>query len=64
MKYQYREPNSDDAIMHDINPLIVRLSQLNIHVDGTIHDSSNEYDPLPRSTFVSTDRHRKLNVEE
>lgn len=32
-------------------------------MDGTIHDSSNEYDPLPRNTFVSTDRHRKLSAE-
>ncbi len=53
VKYQYMEPSSDDAIMHDMNPTIVRLSKLQVHDNGMVHHNEEEFDAPPRNAFIS-----------
>ena len=62
VKYQYIEPSSDDAIMHDMNPAIVRLSQLQVHDNGMVHHNDGFNTP-PINAFISHERHRKLSAE-
>ena len=63
VKYQYDLPGSDDAIMHNINPIIVKLSQLDTAgvMTNQIEDK-NEHDLIPRNTFTSTERHRRIDA--
>lgn len=60
--YQYDDPKSDNAIMHSMNPAIARLSQLTIDGGGIIYDEALN-DTIPRNTFISTERHRKLDID-
>ena len=63
VKYQYMEPSSDDAIMHDMNPTIMRLNQLQVRDNGMVHHNEEEFDAPPRNAFISRERYSEMSAE-
>ena len=60
--YQCSDPQSNDAIMHSMNPVIAHMSQLTTDGGGIIYDATLN-DTVPRNTFISTEQHRKLDID-
>ena len=60
---QHDLPSSGDALMYNINPVIAKLSQLDIVaiMMNQIEDK-NIPDLVPTNTFMSMERHRKLDA--
>ena len=60
-RFSYSQLDSDESILHDIEPSLVRFYEL-------LHDNDTTYPPLirddipARRTYSSTDRHRKLDA--
>ena len=49
--------------MHDMNPTIMRLSQLQVHDSGMVHHNEEEFDAPPRNAFISREQHREMSAE-
>ena len=50
----YKEPSSDEAILHSINPITVEMKERCINKITTIYDESIRPEDIPaRRTFVS-----------
>ena len=48
LNYQYDLSGSNDALMHDIHPVIVKLSQLDtVGMMTNQYEDKNEHDPCP-----------------
>lgn len=60
-KYEYEDNKADETILHSINPILTNLKERiikSMDINNTVHDG----DVPIRRTFVSTDRHGKLNA--
>lgn len=56
-KQGYMKPNSDDAILHEIEPSLIKIKEIARNQVFTHEDVPS------RSTFISTNRHSKATVE-
>lgn len=64
-KHEYQDPKSDEAILHSVNPVLIHLNQLvtkQISEESSYRTSTQD---IPKKkTFMSTDRHRRLDAEQ
>ena len=65
--YNYYDPTSDEAILHDISPVLVSIKELTVQQEK--EDTIHQYDPdtldTPiRRSFISTDRHKSLTAAQ
>ena len=63
IRHHYDQPSDDDALMHNVYPIIFKLSLLKI-ANGMVNKNENTEanDLMVRNIFVSTDRHKKLDL--
>ena len=63
--YEYIDPSSDEAILHDINPTLIALKELaTYHNTKDQYAGASEYEQLPaRRTFTARGRHAKVTSE-
>ena len=65
-KSMYYDPSSDEAILHSIEPSLIKLNELiTMRRIATIDTSELEFDHLDapaRRTFISTERHKKATA--
>ena len=66
-KYEYVEANSDDALLHSVDPSLVQVGQLlskrSRHLAEADAITYGHHDIPSRRTFVSTERHVKVSAE-
>lgn len=65
-KSMYYDPSSDDAIIHSIEPSLIKLKELiTMRQIASVETSNIEFEHLDapaRRTFISNERHKKANA--
>ena len=66
--YRYVDPSSDEAILNEVNPVLIQMTERIISKteinDSHVISDDREMDDVPsRRTFVSTERHKRISAE-
>ena len=59
-RYEYLDPSSDEALLHEINPSLVPVERHQLSQIETVYEQT---DVPARRTFVSNERHAKVSAE-
>jgi hypothetical protein len=59
-RYEYLDPSSDEALLHEINPFLAPVEQHQLSQLETVYE---QIDVPARRTFVSNERHAKVSAE-